>query len=45
MQVRSPGGEDTLENTLKNNRVDTLKTKINSMNSDNKGIGESFIEI
>ncbi len=32
-------------NTLKNNRVDTLKTKINSMNSDNKGIGESFIEI
>ena len=32
-------------NSLKNNRVDTLKSNINSLNSDNKGIGENFLEI
>ncbi len=32
-------------NTLKNNRVDTLKKNINSVNTDNKGIGTNFREI
>ncbi len=31
--------------TLKNNRVDTLKSNINSLNTDNKGIGEDFLEL
>ena len=31
--------------TLKNNRVDTLKTKVMALNTDNRGIGESFIDL
>jgi len=42
--------EDYLSNfdyisTLKNNRVDTLKTKVFSLNTDNRGIGEDFLEL
>ncbi len=42
--------EDYLNNidyikTLKNNRVDTLKTKMNTLNTDNRGIDEDFLDL